>query len=60
VGTATAVQRLEAALTEQERLTGQYARAAGTTAAPATFARLQAANLRVAMCRRALRIVTHA
>ena len=58
MGEATAVQRLEAALTEQEKLAGQYERATGTSTAASAFARLQAANLRVAMCRRALRIAT--
>jgi hypothetical protein len=58
VGEATAERRLEAALVEQEQLTEQYERATGTPAELTTFARLQAANLRVAMCRRVLRFAT--
>jgi hypothetical protein len=57
VGEATAVERLEVALTEQSELAEQYERATGTAAAPTAHARLQAANLRVTMCRRALRVV---
>jgi hypothetical protein len=58
MGEAIAVERLEAALADQARLSEQHGRATGTAAEPATFARLQAANLRVAMSRRALRVAT--
>ena len=49
---ALAVERLEAALVEQARLSEQYERAVGTSAELASFSRLHAANLRVGLCRR--------
>jgi intracellular sulfur oxidation DsrE/DsrF family protein len=52
---AAAVERLEAALADQARLGEQYERAIGTSAEQTTFARLQAAGLRVAMCDRAVK-----
>jgi hypothetical protein len=55
MGEATAAKRLEAALGEQARLADQYDRAIGTSAELSSFARLQAANLSVAMCHRAVR-----
>jgi hypothetical protein len=58
MGEAIAVARLEAALTEQARLAEEHDRATGTASELAAFARLQAANLRVAMCRRALQLAT--
>jgi hypothetical protein len=58
MGQAIAVARLEAALAEQAQLAEQHDRATGTASELAAFARLQAANLRVAMCRRALQVAT--
>lgn len=52
-GERQSVDRLEAALREQARLTEQYERAAGTSAELSSFWRLRAANLRVGLCQRA-------
>jgi anti-sigma regulatory factor (Ser/Thr protein kinase) len=48
------VNRLEAALTEQARLTAQYERAVGTSMELSSFTRLHTANLRVGLCQRAV------
>lgn len=53
-GEQGAVDRLEAALAEQRRLTRQYDGAIGTTAELSSFSRLQTANLRVGLCQRAV------
>ena len=56
MGKATAAARLRAAVTEQARLRDSYEAAIGTSAEFSAFARLQAANLRVAMCEKTVRI----
>ena len=53
-GERQAVDRLEAALLEQDRLSEQYKRAVGTSAELSSFSRLQTASLRVGRCQRAV------
>ena len=50
-----AVDRLRAALDEQERQTARYQQALGTSAELLAYARLQAANLAVTNCDRVMR-----
>ena len=52
MGDEVAVQRLEAALEEQARLTSRYEKAIGTEGELTAYARLQAATLDVRNCDR--------
>jgi hypothetical protein len=60
MGKATATARLKEALTEQARLRDRYEASMGTSAEVSTYVRLQAANLRVTMCQRTVRITSRA
>ena len=55
INEAAARERLEVALADQARLGDLYQRAMGTSAEQTSYARLQAAGLRVAMCDRAVK-----
>ncbi|MEA2426820.1 MAG: hypothetical protein QOF37_448 [Thermoleophilaceae bacterium] len=55
INDAAARKRLEVALADQARLGDMYQRAMGTSAEQASYARLQAAGLRVAMYDRAVK-----
>jgi hypothetical protein len=52
--------RLEKALAEQARLADSYKQAKGTPAERLQHVRLEAANLQVALCDRASRMLEHA
>ena len=59
MGKETAAERLKSALGEQSRLRELYERSIGTSSEVSAFVRLQAANLRVSMCERTLRIASN-
>jgi hypothetical protein len=52
MGEEVARERLEAALKEQARLQDAYGRACGSSSEQSSYVRLQAVNLRVAVCDR--------
>jgi hypothetical protein len=52
IGEEVAARRLEAALAEQARMAAAYERAAGTPGEMASYVRLQASKLQVAVCDR--------
>jgi hypothetical protein len=60
MGRETMKQRLEKARAEQARLADSYKQAMGTPAERMEHVRLEAANLQVALCDRAARMLDHA
>jgi hypothetical protein len=60
MGRDTMKQRLEKAMAEQARLADSYKNAKGTPGERMEHVRFEAANLQVALCDRAARMLDHA